>query len=290
MRHLWIILLLCVAACDTGARSDADVLVVEAFFDVGQPLPEIRVQRAAPFEGAYPDTAALDLPDADVTVTRDGAAIAYAPVAGRPGRYAAVDTGAVWPGVAYAVDVAWQGQQARAETYTPPRLVLENVRVVPFDAPIRAVLLDSLRFDTLGTGARQGFVYPIEVFATWPLVATSDDSLYWMRSQLKPARGFSSTVVDFFFPPERIVPEGDIAREGVQRSWRGLYVVPVETAQSPLPPHRVRVALVRSGQDYARFAATRTSPTQREPRSNVVGGRGIVAGLSVDSVVVEVNR
>lgn len=276
-----------IAACDTAPSVESDVLVVEAFFDVGQALPAIRVQRTAPLGGEYPGEDALAVSDATVAVTADGIPLTYGP-SGQAGVYTPADARPVAPGVRYRVEVAWRGERAVAETRTPPRLALTRLAVEPFSAPIRAVLLDSLRFDTLGTGARQGFVYPVEVVATWAAADAAEDSLLWLRAQLRPAQGFSSTVVDFFFPPERIQPERELVLDGAQRTWRGLYVLPVDSATAPLPRHRLRVALVRSGQDYARFAATRTAPVRREPRGNVVGGRGIVAGLSVDSLVVEV--
>lgn len=282
-----LLVLVALAGCDAGPEATEDVLVVEAFFDVGEPLPGIRVQRTASADGAYPGAAALAVTDAQLVVLVDDTPLPYSADPARAGWYVPETDAVVVAEARYRVEVTWHGQQVRAETRTPPRLDVSELEVLPFEAPIRAVLLDSLRFDTLATGARQGFVYPVEVRVTWPSVPA--DTLLWMRTQLRPAQGFSSTVVDFFFPPERILPEAAFEGEEGRRSWRGLYVLPVDSATAPLPAHRVRIALVRSGQDYARFAATRTSPARREPRSNVAGGRGIVAGVSVDSTIVVVD-
>ncbi len=277
--------------CDLSAPRTDEVLVVEAFFDVGEPLPEVRVHRSAPFDGAFPGAEATAIGDARVVVTAGGVPMPYRAAPGLPGRYQPTGTARVEAGVLYSVVVQWNDHEASAASRTPPLFQLDSVRAVPFAMPIRAVLLDSIRFDTLGTGARQGFVYPVEVFAWWSMPDAAADSASWIRAQVRPAAAFSSTVGDFFFPPERIEKERDLpVAEGPGRLWRGLYAVPVESADAPLPPHRVRVALVRSGRDYARFAATRTSPAQREPLSNVQGGRGIVAGLSVDSLTLFVTQ
>ncbi len=289
MRGL-LLLLLFAAACDS-VPEEGDALVVEAFFDVGRPLPDVQVRRTAPAAGLYPDSLATALSDADVRVSADGAVLLYEPVPGRPGRYRAAAPGVVAAGTRYRVEVRWQARVATAETRTPPPLRIDSLRALPFSAPVRAVLLDSLRFDTLGTGAREGYVYPVEVYAWWAGAPVEEDTVLWLRTQLRPAQPFGSGVVDLFFPPERIAEERSFAADAPgTRLWRGLYAVPVADAAAPLPPHRVRVAVVRSGRDYARFAATRTAPVRREPIGNVVGGLGIVAGISVDSLTLVVGN
>ena len=51
----------------------------------------------------------------------------------------------------------------------------------------------------------------------------------------------------------------------------------------------MKVSLLRSGPDYARFASSRDAPERREPVSNVRGALGIVAGISVDSLLLNVH-
>ena len=48
------------------------------------------------------------------------------------------------------------------------------------------------------------------------------------------------------------------------------------------------MAIIRSGQDYARFVSGRDDPERREPASNLDGAVGIFTGLSVDSLRVQV--
>ena len=62
-----------------------------------------------------------------------------------------------------------------------------------------------------------------------------------------------------------------------------------EVFDAPLPAHHLKASLIRSGADYARFASSRDAPERREPITNVEGGLGIVAGVSVDSLVVAVS-
>jgi hypothetical protein len=94
---------------------------------------------------------------------------------------------------------------------------------------------------------------------------------------------------DFFFKPEQIFREQEAAkRPGLRRAWTGVYAVPVAAEDAPLPPHTLRVALIRSGQDYARYASSRDDPQRRDPTSNVAGGVGILAGISVDSLRIQV--
>ena len=96
-------------------------------------------------------------------------------------------------------------------------------------------------------------------------------------------------MIDFFLLPGQILRERTATRAGSeQRTWTGVYAVPVESKDAALPAHTLRVAVLRSGQDYARFATSRDAPDQREPQSNITGGLGIVAGVSVDSLRIDV--
>jgi len=159
------------------------------------------------------------------------------------------------------------------------------------EKPVRAVLLDSLdiRFDSLDVGARQGFLYPVEVTLWWKTDFDDTGEDFWIETQLKPRTTFSSEIVDFFLLPAEVFRERSVQPDAFgRREWTGVYAVPVDDEADPLPAHELKAALLRSGTDYARFATSRDDPQRREPVSNVAGGIGIVAGISVDSLRVEV--
>ena len=115
------------------------------------------------------------------------------------------------------------------------------------------------------------------------------DSLYWIQTKLEPVTPGSASVVDYFLLSEQILQETDADRAwpGLRR-WTGVYGVPVNTEDAQMPSHDLKIALLRSGRDYADFATTRNAPERREPLSNVAGAIGIVAGISVDSTRVYV--
>ena len=298
---LCIATLTCWARCDTVEPEGDSQLVVEAFVDVGKPLPTIRLWQTRPLGEAYPFDAGTAVSDAAVRLALGGTSVAYQPLEGQPGRYGPAQPQSVPVRMPLAFEATWQGQQATAESLAPPALTLDSVGVTVPDEPIDGIILDSLfidpilvdslQFDSLRTGAEQGLVYLVEVTLWWTVdfAEVGPDSAYWVRTQLKPLLPTRPTFDDFFLRPEQIFRERDTDRD-VQgrRRWTGVYAVPVETRETPLPAHDLRVAIIRSGQDYARFISGRDDPERREPPSNVVGGIGIFAGLSLDSVHVAV--
>lgn len=291
------------AACDTVEPVEDSMLVVEAFFDAGKPLPEIKLRRTLPLSARYGDDAGTAVPDAEVSLLLDGATVVYLPVPGGNGTYAPAGGAfaAVPPRAVLALQVRWQEHLATAQSLVPPPIRIDSVRIDVPDEPVAAVyldslllepgLLDSLGFDSLGTGFERGFIYPVEVKLWWHVdfVEADVDSAYWVRTHLKPLAAGASDAFNFFLRPEQVQRERSVKDDGAgRRSWTGIYAVPVTDEDDPLPVHRLRVALIRSGRDYARFATSRDAPDRREPVSNVSGGIGIVAGMSVDSLVVEV--
>ncbi len=306
-RHIgitWLLLvatLACWARCDTVAPEESAVLVVEAFVDAGAPLPAIRLWQTRPLSQAYPFDASTAVSDAEVRVGLDGAQVAYQPLDAQPGFYGPDRPQMVTDRVPLAFEATWQGQRITAQSLVPPALRLDSIRVNVPDEPVDGIILDSLfidpvlvdslQFDSLRTGAEEGLVYLVEVTLWWIIdyPEVGSDSAYWIRTQLRPQLPTSPTFDDFFLRPEQIFRERNTTRDALgRRKWTGVYAVPVETRETPLPPHPLRVSIIRSGQDYARFVSGRDDPERREPASNVEGAIGIFAGLSLDSLRVQV--
>ena len=276
------VLLLVLFGCDTVTPSEEAELVVEAFVTTGAPLPDVILRQTRPLSEALEGNGP-PVTDAEVHVDLGDTRYEYKAVPDAPGRYAPVRRPFRVPEeVAFTLDVQWQAQHATGSGLTPPPIVLDDVEVNVPAVPQRAVLLD-----TLGVLPEEGFIYAVDVRLWW----TSDldeqgaDSLYWIQAKLEPFTSFSSTVIDFFLQPESVLREREIPRDAQnRRSWRGVYAIAVDQETDPLPSHLLKVALVRSGSDYARFATSRNAPERREPISNVEGALGIVAGISVDSL------
>jgi hypothetical protein len=169
----------------------------------------------------------------------------------------------------------------------PPAITLDSLQVNIPDEPVQAVFADTLGI----TGTEEGYIYPVEVTLWWTALpgGTDPDSPYWIQTLLRPVSSFSSAVVDFFLLPEEILLEDGLPLDDARRRhWTGVYAVPVERATDPIPDHTLTAALLRSEADYARFAISRNAPNRREPLSNVSGAVGIVAGISVDSMRVQI--
>lgn len=288
--------------CDAMQPTEEPVLVVEGFLDSGKPLPQLRLGRTSSLSEPY-GGAANAVSDAEVRLDVAGRSIAYRPVPGQPGMYGPVDgNGEIAPARSpFTADVTWGTQHATASGTVPPPIRIEGVSVHVTDKPIKAVQLDSvlldpsrldtLRLDSTLTAAGVAYIYPVEVTLTWSVdfEETGADSAYWVRTQLKPPDAVTSDRINIFLRPEQIQRERGVARgEGGLKQWTGVYAVPVSSKDAILPPHRVRIALLRSGSDYARYASSRDAPERREPISNVEGGIGIVSGISVDSLFLEV--
>ncbi|SHK55146.1 DUF4249 family protein [Rhodothermus profundi] len=272
--------------CDTVVPGAEPVLVVEAFLETGAPPPAIRLRQTGPLTGPYDPDGAQAVTDARVTLALDTLYISYRPDPAAPGYYRPERLDLILPPqMSFVLEIQWRGLRIYARDALPPPIQIDSVQVSFPDVPVPAVLLDSLVLnDSLAIGARKGYLYPVEVTLWWH-APDAPDSSYWVRPHLQPAVPFSSVVVDLFLRTEQVLLEQQSAREpDGRRRWTGVYAVPVDSAQAPLPAHTLRVALLRSGQAYARFAATRESPERREPVSNVVGGLGIVAGIALDSL------
>ncbi len=279
------------AGCDSVGPVDESQLVVEGFLDSGRPLAHVRVHRTlAPNTRYDADEAAVT--DASVEVALGETTIRYAPDSGRRGLYRPDRNGFIpQAGQPYSFRASWKGNVAEASGTIPPEVAIADVSLSVPDVPVSAVLLDSLALsDSLSTGLYTGYIYPVEVTVQWNEAAAEgwSPSDSWIRAQLKPFAAFSSPVVDLFLRSEEIFREGERSARVGRRSWRGIYAVGVTEADDPMPEHHLRVSLLRSGPDYARFAASKDAPERREPITNLAGAVGIFAAVSVDSTLLYV--
>jgi hypothetical protein len=268
------------AGCDLSDPVSRQELVVEAFLRTGETLPSVVLRQTQPLSGPA-DTAGAAVRTARVALTLDGTTYAYRPSAEHPGRYVPRDSGVVVPeGVPFRWRIEWRGRTVGAGGRTPPPVAIDSICVNVPDEPSRAILLDSLRRDSLDIPAEQGYIYPIDVTVRW---ATAEPET-WVRGELQPTADFSSRVVNFFLQPAEVKRERNYAGTAAQRVWRGVYAVPVSGAGDPLPRHRLTVALTRGDDDFADFATSRRDPDRREPISNVDGALGIATAVAVDSL------
>ncbi len=283
---------LAAAGCDTVAPVDEAQVVVEGFINTGQPLQPVRVHRTLSPRQPY-DAAQAAVSDAAVEMRLGDELVRYTPDPGQSGRYLPEGNSA---GIAAAGDVfsfsaVWRDAVVQANGFVPPEIAVLAVSLEIPEEPVSAVLLDSLALsDTLATGAYTGYIYPIEATIEW---AAPEAGLFqeefWVRAQLQPFTTFSSPIVDLFLRSDEVFREQTQEIRADRKTWTGVYAVSVPEEGDPLPEHGLRVSLVRSGPDYARFAASRDDPDRREPISGVQGGIGIFAAVSVDSVHVQVD-
>lgn len=291
MRRASFVILLMMAsrlpACDSVQPDEADRLVVESFFETDAVAPAIHVRRTVPTSVGADVAKSAFITGAKVTVTVNAEPVSYIEAPGTSGLHVPDVDAYLKEGDLFTVDVSWRGQRGRAVGSMPAKVKIDSIMLDVPAAPVEAVLLDSLKLDSLGVDAKTGYLYPIEATLWWEAKAPRDED--WMQAQLKPFSGFSSAVVDFFLLPEQVFAEHGVPAVNDMRSWTGLYAVAVADAGDPLPEHSVRLSLVRGSRDYADYVFTRTAPERREPASNVGGALGIVAGISVDSLVVQLN-
>jgi hypothetical protein len=268
------------AGCDTVAPDRPGTLVLEAFVETGAPLPPVRVSRTR----SLTDTGPSPVTDASVVLTLGGRDIPYGPT-GEPGTFrptAGFDTVIARTGAAFRLVVRSGEDRAEATGSVPPALTGLGLDIVIPDEPVEAVLLDSLSIplDSLQfeLPARTGLVYPIVATLSW----ADAEADWWIALRVEPRDRFSSTLLDYFLRPSAVASESDLrdAASGSGR-WSGVYAVPVESDDAPVPQHDLVVTLVRGDAAWAAYAASAGDPLRREPTSNVEGGVGIVTGVSV---------
>ncbi|MDA1028266.1 MAG: DUF4249 family protein [Bacteroidetes bacterium] len=291
----FLLVVLFYTGCDSVLPGDPGTLVIEAYLNVGQPLPKIRITRAASLSAKrFLSTTAIE--GAEVTLTLDGQEYTYRPSVSNPVFYEPVNGSGVLVGAGASFELVVQvdSQTARATGITPPSIQIKAIRLDVSEHPVTAVLLDSLDIGldslNIGLNSRTGFIYPVQVAIDW--VNQSEIAAEnWVETRLQPITPFSSSIVDFFLLPSAIFPENSASLVGSGvRTWQGVYAVPVKKESDPIPIHTLRVALLRSGETYALHASSRRDPIGREPISNLTGAVGFVGGVSIDSLSINVPK
>lgn len=285
--------------CDAVLPEYADMLAVEAFVVADEPLPAIHIRRTQPLSAPYRFDEATAASGAELSLSLGNIEVPY--VMEVPGLYRPDQPATAEPGTPLGLRIGWDGQTIESVSRIPPTLRLDSVSVSRSSSAVAGlivdslfidpVLVDSLGFDSLRTGAREGLVYLVEATLYWsvPFAEVGPDSAWWVRTQLLPRLRTGGRLDDYFLRPEQLQREREMdAPAPNKRAWSGVYAVPVVAASDLLPAHTLRVSVIRSSRSYARFVTGRTNPGEREPPTNISGGLGIFAGMALDSVSVTV--
>lgn len=278
--------LLVLGRCDLTTPVERRTLVVEAFLKTGRSLPTITLWQTRPLSDPG-DQRANAATGADVELVLGGEVVSYEEAGSEPGQYVPVaGNRRVSAGDPWHLTVRWRRERAQARGQTPPPIDLTEMCVEVPQAPVQAILVDSLRRDSLDIPAEQGYLYPIDVSLHWPATLSAGaDTTHWVRPQLSPdTTESSSRVVNVFLEPVEVEREDQFRVRGGQRRWKGVYAVPVEDSTSAFPRHNLTATLTRGDTAFAAFARSRNDPERREPISNVEGGLGIATAVAVDSL------
>ncbi|MFK7848699.1 MAG: DUF4249 family protein [Rhodothermales bacterium] len=283
--------------CDSVEPANDNLLVIEGFFNAGAPLPLVTISKASPLEQSTASTAEF-IRDASFKIFIDDQEIIYTPSSSSPGKYAPLDnTLEIVPANAdLRAEITWQSQKATTQDFIPPSISIDSVSIDIPEQPVAAILVDTLRLDNPEVGARQGYIYAIDVAISWTashsdLDAADSDSSYWVEARLIPQTDFSSTVLDVFLLTEDVQLESKLTTENTEKgSWSGIYAIPVADSLSPPPTHNLTVQLIRGTKAYADFAASKNAPERREPVSNIDGAIGVLAGIALDAIEFEVTN
>ena len=286
-----------VVGCDV-VQPESEVLpVVEAFIMSGQRMPDIVLRKTASIHDRYELDESTALNATHLHLTMQGKLIPYSFIS--PGMYAPDETVIATPGAQINLEIFWEDQILTAQQVIPPPIELDSFTISITDHPVQSLVLesvfidpslvDSLGLEALGTGAREELVYVVEATLYWAVEESSDESVWWMRTQLRPNLGQERRLGNYFLSPEVMQLETDIPIDhGHHKFWSGAYAVPVDHMDDPVPVHRLRMSLVRCSQPYVDFVSASSYSLEREPPSNIIGGRGIFAGLAVDTLTITI--
>ncbi|MDE2835523.1 MAG: DUF4249 family protein [Bacteroidota bacterium] len=296
--RIWLLLLL-LAGCDAVRPEDTSHVVVEAYVIAGEPAGQIRLWRSLPLDAPYPFDASTGVDDADLSVIIGEAALAYSQT--DPGQYTPNRRLVIPEYARLNLQVNTLNERITATSGVPPRIQIDSIRVKRSVRPVRGLILDSLLIDptvldslgvdSLRVGAQEANIYLVEATLHWTVqfIEQEADSAWWVRTHLAPDLESVGRTDEYFLRTEQVQRERQAASNSPgHRYWSGVYAVPVESPDAAIPVHRLRLSLVRSPPEYARFVAGRSSPGDREPPTNLIGARGIFTGLAMDSVVVRV--
>lgn len=278
--------------CDLAEPVDRQPLVVETFLKTNRPVPTIMLRRTRPL-GNPGDRSENAAQGATVELFLDGQPIPYEEGGQGPGQYVPDSAiGTVPARTPWSLVVQWQGERAQAQGRTPPPIEVSEVCVEVPSEPVRAIVVDSLRRDSLDIPAEQTYIYPVDVTLQWGAATLSpeEDTTLWVRPQLTPDTTESaSRVVNFFLEPVDVRREDRFRVRDGRRTWAGVYAVPVEDSTSTFPEHVLTTTLTRGDTAFAAYARSRDDPERREPISNVEGGLGIATAVALDSMQISVD-
>jgi len=279
--------------CDAVIPDDEGNLVVEAFIDAAEPLPPVRVSRTQDLGIPLSETS-NEQSGTSVRLVLNDVAYQYLHSETEVGLYLPLpqdQTVLVAPGSHFQLQVDTEFESAIATGRVPPKLELRDISVSISDEPISAVLIDTLDIGldslNLGLNASTGFIYPVQVTVTW----SPSEFEGWVETRLDPLTDFSSSLIDFFLLPSQIFREENAEQsdEGL-KIWNGVYAIPVQSEDDPVPAHSLKITLLRGDERYARYATSRNDPTRREPVSSLNGALGFVGGVSIDSLRIPIGN
>jgi len=279
--------LLYAAGCDAVVPDDRGNLVIQAYVDASRPLPPIRVSRTQEL-GVSLSATQHDQTETQVVLSLDGVEYPYEndPSEGSLFMPRFEDQAIiVEPGAHFELAVESEFESAIASGEVPPALNLKDISVLVAERPISAVFVDTLDIGldslNLGLNATTGFIYPVQVTVRW----TSAEFDGWIETRLDPLTHFSSSLIDFFLLPSQVFQEesAQLNSDGF-RVWNGVYAIPVQSENDPVPEHSLKITLLRGDERFARFATSRDNPSRREPVSSATGALGFVGGVSIDSL------
>lgn len=283
---LVMVLILGTTRCDLAEPTNGSALVVEAFLQSGEPLPLVRLRQTRGLQDPLsPSDSLADAAEgATLRIAVNNDTVTYVP-GDVAGTYEPARPVLVQPGASFFLDVEWEGERATASGQVPSPINIRQACLTIPDAPVQAILVDSLRRDSLDIPAEQGFIFPVDASLEWGDDLVSDDA--WVRAGLQPSSNFSSGIVELFLQPTEVDREPAFlvaADQRRDRQWTGVYAVSAADSNAPVPAHRITVSLTRGDSAFAAFAASRTDPERREPVSNVEGAIGIATAIALDTI------
>lgn len=285
-------LILGTTRCDLAEPTDESALVVEAFLQSGEPLPLVRLRQTRGLQDPLPpsDSLADAAEGATLRIAINDDTVRYVP-GDVAGTYEPARPIMVQPGASFFLDVEWQGERATASGQVPFPINIRQACLTIPDTPVQAILVDSLRRDSLDIPAEQGFIFPVDASLEWGGDPVSDDA--WVRAGVQPSSNFSSGIVELFLQPTEVDREPAFLMSADQqrdRQWTGVYAVSAADSTDPVPAHRITVSLTRGDSAFAAFASSRTDPERREPVSNVDGAIGVATAIALDTIGFDVAR